>query len=276
MRTVGVKEGAMENVILETIEDRIAVLTLNRPDSMNALNPELMKTLPHAVSRLADNPDVGCVILTGAGKAFCAGGDKKAIASGVEAMAKAGEAPSRKLTLETRVAWLRRCVEASRTLHIMGKPTIAMINGACAGAGLSLAAACDFRFAAQSAVLTTAFVRMGLSGDYGGSWHLTRILGTAKARELYFLGDRYSADEAKQMGLVHRVYADEELRERTMEIARRLAAAHPSTHAYIKGNMNTAETATLEVSLDQEALNMMLARRALMDAQKSAADGEKS
>ena len=266
-----VAESAMENVILETIEDRIAVLTLNRPDSMNALNPELMKSLPHAVSRLAENPDVGCVILTGAGKAFCAGGDKKAIASGVEAMAKAAEAPSRNLTLEARVAWLRRCVEASRTLHLMRKPTIAMINGACAGAGLSLAAACDLRFAAQSAVMTTAFVRMGLSGDYGGSWHLTRILGTAKARELYFLGDRYSADEAKQMGLVHRVCADEELRDRTMEVARRLVAGHPSTYAYIKSNMNTAETATLEESLEQEALHMMLARRALMDAQKNAA-----
>ena len=265
-----------EEVIVETIQDRIAILTLNRPESRNALNPELMRTMPAAIAKVAENPDVGCVILTGAGDTFCAGGDKKAIASGAEAIAKAGAKPSRNLTLEARVAWLRRCVEASRLLHIMRKPTIAMINGACAGAGLSLAAACDFRFTAKSAIFTTAFVRMGLTGDYGGSWHLTRILGTAKARELYFLGDRYTADEAKEMGLVNRVYADDELRERTMEVARRLVSGIPATYTYIKDNMNLAETATLEVSLQQEAQNMMLARRALVDAQKSAAAEKES
>jgi 2-(1,2-epoxy-1,2-dihydrophenyl)acetyl-CoA isomerase len=238
---------------------------------MNALNPELMRTLPGALQRLADNDEVGCIILTGAGtKAFCAGGDKKAIAQGVDMMARGDKAPKAKLGLEARTAWLRRCVEASRILHIMRKPTIAMINGACAGAGLSLAAACDFRVAAQSAVLTTAFVRMGLSGDYGGSWHLTRLLGTAKARELYFLGERYTAQEAKDMGLVNRVYSDAELREKTMELARRLVQGNPATYAFIKENMNTAELASLEISLDQEARNMMLARRALLDAQKDA------
>ena len=263
-----------EEEIQVTTEDRIAVLTLNRPERRNTLNPAIMKGLPRAVSKLTDNPDVGCVVLTGAGDTFCAGADKKEIASGVKAIAKAGDKPDRKLTLETRVAWLRRSAEASRLLHIMKKPTIAMINGACAGAGLSLAAACDFRFAAKSAIMTTAFVNMGLPGDYGGSWHLTRILGTAKARELYFLGDRYSADDAKEMGLVHRVYPDAELRDQTMEVARRLVKGHPATYAYIKENMNTAETASLEAAIDQEALNMMLARRALMDAEKSAKKDE--
>src|SRR5256885_2077089 len=115
----------MEDVVLTSIENGVAVLTLNRPESMNALNPELMKTLPGAVQKVADNPEARCVILTGAGNVFGAGGDKKAIASGVEAIAKADQAPSRKLTLEARVAWLRRCVQASHTLHRMRKPTIA-------------------------------------------------------------------------------------------------------------------------------------------------------
>jgi 2-(1,2-epoxy-1,2-dihydrophenyl)acetyl-CoA isomerase len=264
-----------ENVIVETIEDRVCTLTLNRPENKNALNPELMRTMPKVFQRVADNPEIGCVILTGAGDTFCAGGDKKAIASGVEAMnkaeAKADAPPKRSLTLEGRVDWLRRCCDAARILHNMKKPTIAMINGACAGAGLSLAAACDFRFGLESSIYTTAFVRMGLSGDYGGSWFLTRLVGTAKARELYFLGDRYSSKQAKEMGILNEVYPTmDELRAKTMETAKRLVQGNPATYAYIKENMNLAETQPLEPFIEHEALNMMLARRALMDAAKAA------
>jgi 2-(1,2-epoxy-1,2-dihydrophenyl)acetyl-CoA isomerase len=123
----------------------------------------------------------------------------------------------------------------------------------------------------ESSIYTTAFVRMGLSGDYGGTWFLTRLVGTAKARELYLLGERYSAQQAQEMGILNQVFPTmDELRAKTMEIAKRLVQGNPATYAYIKENLNLAETQPLEPFIEHEALNMMLARRALMDAAKAA------
>jgi len=254
----------MDNEVLEETNDGVAVVTLNRPDSLNAMNPPMMRLLVQTLERLGGDPAVKCVVLTGAGKGFCSGGDTKAsakAASELNQSEKTGKRPAR--TFEERVAWLRRSVRASRLLHEMPKPTIAMINGACAGAGMSLAGACDLRLAGSAAVLVTAFVKGGLSGDYGGSWFWTRILGTGKARELFFLSEKIDAADALKLGMVNKVFSDDQLRDETMAIARKLAAIPGAAAQYLKANLNHAMEGSLPSLLDLEATHMILSRDAL-------------
>ncbi|MDB5583570.1 MAG: enoyl-CoA hydratase/isomerase [Bradyrhizobium sp.] len=259
----------MNSLVLDERRGRVAVVTLNRPDNMNALNTDLMAALVHLIRSLAEDDDIGCVVLTGAGRAFCAGGDLKAITQAAEDKVT-GKADSARSSVERRTRWLRRSVEASRLLHEMPKPTIAMINGACAGAGLSLAAACDFRFAAAGAKFAPAFVAHGLSGDYGGTWLWSQILGTAKARQLYMLDEKRDATAALEFGLVDRVLSAETLREETLAVADRLAGYPATGLAYMKANLNGALTDSFTEALDRESLNMMLARNALIEARKAA------
>ena len=265
------REDALDEVLIQTNEGRVSVLTLSRPDTLNALDSKLMRRFEEAVRRVAHDDAVGCVVITGAGRGFCSGGDTKAIAAAAVAR-EDGSAPP-KSTFEARVRWLRRSVEASRLLHEMGKPTIAMINGACAGAGMSIAGACDLRFAGRSATFVSAFTKNGVPGDYGGSWFWTQILGTAKARELYLLGEKMDAAEALAFGLVHRVHDDDALREATMKIAHRMAALPPTGLAYAKENLNAATTDGLAALLDRESLNMTLGRHALIEANKASKAG---
>ena len=232
--------------LLETIEDGIATLTFNRPERMNALSTPIMDGLLHGLPRLAGNPSVKVVVLTGAGQAFCAGGDVKDMAQGGE-QRSAAEATAR----------LRSRMEVSRILHELPKPTIAMVNGPAAGAGLAFALACDLRIAGASARLVTAFVRVGFSGDFGGSYFLTRLVGTARARELYFTGRPVDADEALSLGLVNRVVPDEELRDATMELARSLAHGPAIALSLMKRNMNYAESGGLSELLDMEAAHQV-------------------
>src|SRR3989449_129996 len=183
-------EDPMSQDLLEALKDGVAVLTLNRPDRLNAMSPSMLDALLEALPRLAADPEVGVVVLTGAGRAFCAGGDVKAMAEGREFGGT---------TLEDKAQALRSRMEVSRWLHEMPKPTIAMVRGAAAGAGLSLALACDLRVAGDTARFATAFARVGYSGDFGGSWFLTQLVGTAKARELYFTADVVDAREAREL-----------------------------------------------------------------------------
>jgi 2-(1,2-epoxy-1,2-dihydrophenyl)acetyl-CoA isomerase len=183
-------------------------------------------------------------VLTGAGGAFCAGGDVKAMAQD-----GAGE-----MGFDARVHLQRLSHRATAgRLHEMPKPTIAALGGAAAGAGLSLALACDLRYAARRAVLTTAFAKVGFSGDYGGTWFLTRLVGPARARELYFFADRIGADEAAGLGIVNAVFDDDRLLDEVMQRARRLAAGPRLAYRYMKENLNRAETAGLAECLDIEA-----------------------
>src|SRR5205814_969515 len=205
---------AVEQDLLESAADGVAVLTLNRPDRLNALSSGIVDGLLEALPRLAEDAAVGAVVLTGAGRGFCAGGDVKAMAEGSEMGG---------VTLEGRAQALRGRMEVSRWLHEMPKPTIAMVRGAAAGAGLSLALACDLRIAGDSARFGTAFARVGYSGDFGGSFFLTQLVGTAKARELYFTADLLDAPQALALGLVNRVIPDARLEEETLALATRLA-----------------------------------------------------
>ena len=230
--------------LLENVKDGVALLTLNRPDRLNALSVAMLDALLAALPRLAGDPNVGCVVITGAGRGFCAGGDVKMMAEGRE---MAGD------SLEERAQGLRDKMETSRWLHEMPKPTIAMVRGAAAGAGLSLALACDLRVASENARFATAFARVGYSGDFGGSWYLTQLVGTAKARELYYTAEIVDAKQALALGIANRVVADDKLEEETMALAQKLASGPRVALRYMKRNMNAAETGTLKDSLDLEA-----------------------
>src|SRR5438552_6616112 len=220
----------------------------------------MLEALLEALPRLAADAEVGVVVLTGSGRGFCAGGDVKAMAEGRES---GGD------TLEDKAQALRARMEASRWLHEMPKPTIAMVRGAAAGAGLSLALACDMRIASDGARFATAFARVGYSGDFGGSWFLTKLVGTAKARELYFTADIIDAPTALRLGLVNRVVADTDLEKETRALAGRLARGPRVALRYMKRNMNAAESGTLGGLLDLEAWHH--SRTGLTDDHREAA-----
>jgi 2-(1,2-epoxy-1,2-dihydrophenyl)acetyl-CoA isomerase len=250
-----------ENILVEVAE-RVATITLNRPQRHNALDGALIAALDAAVKHVAADPDVAVVILTGAappGRAggFCAGGDVKrsgsrdGLALGVPVDALDGDLA-------------RHDTHASMLLHLMPKPTIAMIGGPAIGAGLSLAAACDLRFASADAVFAANFAPHGLSGDYGGSFLWTRIVGTATARWLYLLNEKVPADRALDLGMVHAVLPPESLAAHVAKVAATLAGTAPGVLARIKANLNEAEddVERRRVLFAQEAVNARSARSA--------------
>ena len=226
-------------MILLDVTDRVGTITLNRPERRNALNAELIAALDDAVRLMAENDDVKVVVLTGAAPegahgGFCSGGDIKGGGGGpggdkgVPPDALAGDLS-------------RHDGHAAMSLHLMPKPTIAMVGGPAVGAGCSLAAACDLRFAADDAVFATNFSPNGLSGDYGGSFFWTRIGGTALARRLYLLNEKIPAQRALELGMVHAVVPSHELRSYTREIARTLVRTPAALLARMKENLNEAE-----------------------------------
>jgi 2-(1,2-epoxy-1,2-dihydrophenyl)acetyl-CoA isomerase len=228
--------------LLEAKENGVAWLTLNRPERLNALSAEMTGGLTEALHRLATDREVGCIVITGAGRGWCSGGDVKSM-----------ESRGRDQSVEDRVEGLRHSHQLPLLMRNCPKPIIASINGPVAGAGLGLALAADLRIAGKSARFGTAFVRIGYSGDYGGTWSLTRLVGTAKARELYLLGDVIGADEAHRLGIVNRLVDDEALREETAALAQRLADGPRVALGYIKKNLFAAETEPFQTVLDLEA-----------------------
>ena len=239
----------MTDVLLKEMRDGLLVLTMNRPERRNALDPALTQALLDATAAAADDPDVRAVLLTGAGGHFCVGGDVKAMNAGQGQDRPKGE----------RVHSLRDRMSTSRYLHEMPKPTIAAIEGSAAGAGLSLALACDFRICAANAKLTTAFSKVGLSGDYGGTYFMPQLVGSAKARELYLLSPVLSGKEAADMGLVTRQVPDEAVVDEARALAAELASGPTVTFGRIKENLNLAERGSgIGEHFDQEARNHML------------------
>ena len=233
--------------LLADLTGGILTLTFNRPEARNALSSELLQALG---SQLADgeiNPEVRCVVITGTGAAFCAGGDVKAMSE-----TNSNGANS---TLDTLIQRQRLNQRAtSGRLYKMPKPTLAVLPGPAAGAGLSIALACDLRIMSSTAFMTTAFAKVGFAGDYGGSLFMSQLVGTAKARELYFLSDRISAKEAEDMGLTNWVVAPETLQESAADIAQKLANGPTVAYSYMKENLARALTSTdVHDCLDLEA-----------------------
>jgi 2-(1,2-epoxy-1,2-dihydrophenyl)acetyl-CoA isomerase len=241
----------MTQELLETVEGGVATLTMNRPDSRNALSRQMMVKLTESLQRLALDPAVRVVVLTGAGRAFCSGGDVKSFA------ARASGTPVDEPSFDQKVTDLRSRMEAVRLLHEMPKPTLAVIPGPAAGAGLSLALACDLRIAADDAKLTTAFGRIGVSGDYGGSYFLSKLVGASKSRELYFTARVVQADEALRLGMVDRVAPYELLAEAARAYAAELGALPTVAVGYMKRNLNLAQRGSLAEVLDSEAIHMI-------------------
>jgi enoyl-CoA hydratase/carnithine racemase len=235
------------------IAGRVAILTLNRPEARNALSDNLTPALRRMIKSLGDDPRIGALLITGAGNAFCAGGDVKGMGNGIAR-------PER--TLEERVAILQ---ERQRTLTgvlvAVRKPTVAALPGPAAGAGLAIALACDIRIAAESAVMATGYARIGLSGDYGVAWLLTRLAGTARARELMFLSERLDAKRCEAFGLVNRIVPNDQLRSAALELATQLADGPPIALGFIKDNLDHAITSDLLTSMDLEAEHMVRAAR---------------
>ena len=231
-------------IVLQNLDSGLLTITMNRPERRNALNPDMVSGLVEAARRAAEDHDVRAVLLKGAGGTFCVGGDVKSMAE--------GRAP---LSFEAKMVNLRRGMEVSRILHQMQKPVVAQVDGAAAGAGLSIALSCDIRIASASCKITTAFAKVGLSGDYGGTYFLTQLLGSAKARELYLTSPVLSAQEAYHYGIVTKVVPDTEVEEAALDLARSLAQGPTITLGYIKRNINNAETMSLEACFDGEAIH---------------------
>jgi 2-(1,2-epoxy-1,2-dihydrophenyl)acetyl-CoA isomerase len=250
----------MSDVLFDKRSDGVAVITLNRPDSLNAMGGQLIPLLAQHLSECAQDPAVRCVVLTGAGRAFCAGGDVKQMAAGSDVVAGGdGGAKSFAAQFFYGVEGLREAQRrTSGALHTMPKPTIAMVNGHAVGAGLSLALACDLRIASDKAKFGTVFRNVGFSGDFGGSYFLPRLVGIEKARELYFTGEIIDAEEAKRIGMVSRVVPQDSLEEETMKLASLIASGPTLAYARMKENLNRSEHSDLATLLDQEALNMRL------------------
>lgn len=250
-----------EDVLIEKRGDGVALITLNRPDSLNAMGGRLIPLLSEYLDDVSYDRNVRCVVLTGAGRAFCAGGDVKGMAAGRDAIGdrENGAKASAARMFSDGVDQLRKAQrDTSYMLHTMPKPTIAMVNGHAVGAGLSLALACDMRIASDQAKLGTVFRNVGFSGDFGGSYFLQRLVGAGRARELYLTGRILQADEAMQIGMVNRVVEHARLAEETLALAADLANGPTLAFARMKDNLNRGEHSDLATLLDQEALNMRL------------------
>ncbi len=238
--------------LLAEVDSQVAIVTLNRPHARNALSDRLSPALRTLLPKLADDPDVRCLMITGAATAFCAGGDVKGMASS----AAGREQPPR--TRDEVIEDLRaRQVAMTGALYHFPKPTLAALPGPAAGAGFSIALACDLRIAAKSAFVTTGFANIGLSGDYGASFFLTQLIGTSKARELFYSAERVGADRCAELGIVNRVVADEELRSAALAWAHELAAGPTVAFRYMKENLDRALRADLETCLAHEAAGIV-------------------
>lgn len=237
MSRTDIDTGIDSDHLLAWEEDGVAVLTLNRPKARNAMSGDMNAALARALDYAETAPEVRCVVVTGAGGAFCAGGDVKGMAGEGDSGSTAG----RSATLDERIHTQRLNQRATAgRMFLMPKPVLASLPGAAAGAGLSLALAADLRIMADTAFITSAFARVGFSGDYGGTFFLTQMVGTAKAREIYYLSDRVPAEECLRLGIASQVVPAAELESATMALARRLAEGPPVAYRYMKENLNRA------------------------------------
>ena len=241
--------------LLAHVDGHVGVITFNRPDRRNALSDAMYAGFAQVLPMLAAADNVRVVLITGNGGAFCAGGDVK----GMHESHQPGAAPRRGNTIQSSTDHLRTFQkQVSLAIHRFPKPVIAAIPGAAAGAGMSIALACDIRLAAERAIIVPAFANVGASGDFGGSWFLTQLVGTAKAKELYFTSPRLSSAEAHDLGIVNQVMADDGFDDAALAWCHSLADRAPIAMRYMKENLNRAVTSDVETALDAEAANMVL------------------
>jgi 2-(1,2-epoxy-1,2-dihydrophenyl)acetyl-CoA isomerase len=244
----------MDSEVLYEVVGRVAVVTLNNPSRLNAFGAAMIHAATEHLETAAADPDVGAVVLTGAGRAFCAGGDLKAM----NEQAQTGAPPQPIAAQVHQMIGTTRIVEL---LYEHPKPTIAAVNGPAAGGGLGLALATDLRIAATTAVFKTAFLSAGQTGDYGVSWTLPRLVGSSRARAMLLLDERVDAAAALAMGLVAEVHDNDALIPRALAIGERLAAAPAGSLAGIRANLRDADAAELRSQLGREAQRFQVNRR---------------
>ncbi len=254
-----------DDVLFEKRADGVGLITLNRPDSLNAMGGALVPMLGQFLDQCEKDRDVRCVVLTGNGRGFCAGGDVRGMQSrndGQSSPRGDGDSnPAARLvaSLDRNTADLREWHDnTSLRLHNMGKPTVALVNGVAVGAGFSLALACDIRIVSERARFGTAFRNVGLSGDFGGSFLLPRIIGSGRAREMYFTAEIIDAQKALNLGIANQVVPHDELLSAGLAFCTKLASGPTATYGRMKRNLNLAETGTFDDVLDQEALLMRI------------------
>lgn len=236
--------------LLCKVEDRVATITLNRPEARNSLSDELTPALRRMALEMGKDESVGAILITGAGDAFCSGGNIKDMGS--------GNSDASPMTPEDRVTQLKhRQRTLTGRIAAIPKPTIAALPGPAAGAGLSIALSCDIRIAAETAFVTTAYANIGLSGDYGMAWFLTRLLGRSRALDLMYSAERVSAQDGLAMGLFNHVVPKDELRTYAFDYAKNLANGPTAAFAAMKDNIDFAAEHDLGSSLDREAKNMV-------------------
>jgi 2-(1,2-epoxy-1,2-dihydrophenyl)acetyl-CoA isomerase len=236
----------MSEDLIETVAGGVATLRMNRPDSANALSMAIFDRFLEALPRLGRDPAVGVIVITGAGRAFCAGGDVKSM-----------KGRSQELTYEQRVDELQRKHGVLLALDASPKVTISAINGSAAGAGLSLALACDLRIAARGARFATSFANIGFAGDFGGTFFATRLIGAMRAQELYLLNRKFDADEACRIGLLTKVVDDADFAGEVEALARQIADGPRLAYRYMKRNFQVAQSGSLADVLASEAMNQI-------------------
>lgn len=233
--------------LLCVIRDRVAIITLNRPQARNSLSDHLTPALRTMIRTCGESRDVGALLITGAGTAFCSGGD-------VKGMGANRDKKKQEMTYEEKVADLQeRQRLLTGALVAVRKPTIAALPGPAAGAGLAIAMACDIRIAAQSAFVSTGYAKVGFSGDYGIAWLLTRLVGTSRARELMFTAEKVDAVRCEAIGLVNRVVPDDRLQDEAFTLAKSLAEGPALALRYMKDNLDEALDVDFATARNREA-----------------------
>lgn len=242
----------MSDCLIDKRDDGVALITLNRPESLNAMGGDLMALLAQHLESCEQDASVRCVAITGAGRGFCAGGDVKQQSM----RASARESEQEAAAVQRPMPLQDSQMQTSHRLHTMAKPTVALVNGPAAGAGLSLALACDIRFCSDQASFHTAFGKVGLSGDFGGSYYLQRLIGYGRAIELYYSADKVDAERALALGIANHVVPHDRFMQQGLEYCARLALGPTIAFANMKSNFNLAERVALEELLQHEAKNM--------------------
>jgi enoyl-CoA hydratase/carnithine racemase len=241
------------NELLCVVREGVAVITLNRPEARNAMSPDLTAALRTQIKERSEDESVGALLITGAGTAFCSGGDVKAMG---------GRGPRGQMSFEERLSDLRwRQTNLTGALFAVRKPTIAALPGAAAGAGLAIALACDIRIAAKSAFCATGYARIGLSGDYGIAWLMTRAVGPMRARELMLTAERVDAERSERIGLVNRVVDDARLQDEALALAKSLAEGPQVAYRNIKDNLDEAAYIDYPTAMHREAERLVGASR---------------
>ena len=237
----------MNKDILIENKDNILDIKFNRPESRNAITREMFERLLTVLEKCKEDHELRAIFLSGEGDAFSAGGDVKDMASKEDTS-----------SLEEKTNSLRRIMGVSELLYTLPIPTISIINGAAAGAGFAIALACDMRIATENAKFVTAFSKIAFSGDFGGSYFLTKIIGSAKARELFYLSESIDGKKANDLGIVNNLVNSTEIDDYTKNLKNKFRNLAPIAIKYMKKNLNVAEIGDLNLSLNQEALHMMI------------------